>query len=237
MSRSSLALSGLLLALGGCAQPSQSSTVASPSSGSAAAAPTAPEAGSPMPPAPAASDAPVRTLEPPGERRREFETKHEPVRTLEPPGERRREFGPRHEPLAQADPPAPDTAPTVTAPGDADAGPGTAPRFRTCTLDSDCLAVDRVGCCHNGWKEAVAATQKEAYEKSFVCPQPHPICPMYIVQDVRVPECDNATHLCTMVRAEDIACMGFIKNKHACPDGYRCQLTKPADVPGKCVKP
>jgi hypothetical protein len=123
---------------------------------------------------------------------------------------------------------------TAEGPGDGDAGASA--QFRACKVDSDCVAVNRVGCCHNGWKEAVATSQKEAYAKSFTCPQAHPICPMYIVQDSRVPECDNATHQCTMVKVEDIACMGFHRNHHACPDGYHCQLGKPADLPGKCVK-
>jgi hypothetical protein len=113
---------------------------------------------------------------------------------------------------------------------------GALAQFRACALDSECVAVDRVGCCHNGWKEAVAASQAEAYEKSFTCPQAHPMCPMYIVRDARVPLCDNATHLCTMTRPEDIPCGGFIRNKHECPAGLRCQLGKHPDVPGKCVQ-
>ncbi len=72
-------------------------------------------------------------------------------------------------------------------------------RFRACAVDADCIAVDRVGCCHNGWKEAVAVTQKDAYAASFTCPDPHPICAMYIVRDMRQPRCDAATHLCTLV--------------------------------------
>jgi hypothetical protein len=62
------------------------------------------------------------------------------------------------------------------------------------------VAVDRVGCCHNGWKEAVAMSQKDAYARSFTCPQAHPICPMFIVQDRRTPRCDAASHLCAMVK-------------------------------------
>jgi hypothetical protein len=119
----------------------------------------------------------------------------------------------------------------------ADPDAGAPAQFRTCTFDSDCVAVDRVACCHNGWKESVANSQKEAYAKSFTCPQAHPICPMYLVHDARVPQCDNATHLCTMTRAEDIACGGFIRNKHVCPSGYHCQLSRHPDVPGKCVRP
>jgi hypothetical protein len=80
---------------------------------------------------------------------------------------------------------------------DADAG---AAAFQACQSDSDCVAVPRNGCCHNGWKEAVNVSQQDAYRQSFTCPQPHPICPMYIVRDTRVPRCDPAAHLCKMVQ-------------------------------------
>jgi len=126
-----------------------------------------------------------------------------------------------------------DTA-TASGPGATDAG--AAAQYRACTLDSECVAVDKVGCCHNGWKEAVATSQRDAYAKSFTCPHANPICPMYIVQDGRVPLCDNGTHLCTMTRPEDVGCGGFIRNKHSCPAGYRCQLSKHPDVPGQCVR-
>jgi len=83
-------------------------------------------------------------------------------------------------------------------PDDADAGA----QFRACQSDSDCVAVRRVGCCFNGWMAAVNATQKDAYAKSFTCPTPRPMCPMFMVKDTRVPRCDAATHLCTMVRPQ-----------------------------------
>jgi hypothetical protein len=105
-------------------------------------------------------------------------------------------------------PPAASTAPTATdetteAPGPAEdngADAGNA-QYRGCKTDVDCIAVPRVGCCNNGWQEAVNATQKDAYAKSFVCPTPHPMCPMYIVHDTRTPKCDPSSHLCTMVKA------------------------------------
>jgi hypothetical protein len=75
---------------------------------------------------------------------------------------------------------------------------GAPARFRACNGDADCLAVPRVGCCHNGWKEAVAASQQDAYAASFVCPEAHPICAMFLVRDTRVPVCDAATRLCTL---------------------------------------
>jgi len=82
---------------------------------------------------------------------------------------------------------------------DADAGAATA--FQACQADSDCVAVPRVGCCHNGWKEAVNVAQKDAYAASFTC-QTRPLCPMYIIRDMRVPRCDLHTHLCGMVQAK-----------------------------------
>ncbi len=95
-------------------------------------------------------------------------------------------------------PSAPPAASDETAigPGPADdngADAGNA-QYRGCKQDSDCVAVPRVGCCNNGWLEAVSATQKDAYAKSFVCPTPRPMCPMYIVHDTRTPKCDPGSH-------------------------------------------
>ncbi|MGH7268899.1 MAG: hypothetical protein ACREJ3_00585 [Polyangiaceae bacterium] len=72
--------------------------------------------------------------------------------------------------------------------------------FQACDSDSDCVAAPRVGCCHNGWMEAVAVLQRDAYLASFTCPEAHPICAMYIVRDNRKPRCDKAAHLCRMHR-------------------------------------
>jgi hypothetical protein len=87
----------------------------------------------------------------------------------------------------------------ATATRDPDAG--SAAVFQACQSDSDCVAVPRVGCCNNGWKEAVNVSQQDAYAASFTCTQRHP-CPMYIVRDMRVPRCDTSTHLCAMVRPQ-----------------------------------
>jgi len=76
---------------------------------------------------------------------------------------------------------------------------GAPAEFRGCNVDADCLAVPRVGCCHNGWNEAVAASRRDAYAASFVCPEAHPVCAMFIVRDGRAAQCDAATHLCTLV--------------------------------------
>lgn len=105
-------------------------------------------------------------------------------------------------PVASAPPTSSDES--MMGPGPAkDDNPdaGSAP-YRACQQDADCVAVPRVGCCNNGWLEAVNAGQKDAYAKSFVCPTPRPMCPMYIVHDTRTPKCDTNTHLCIMVRPQ-----------------------------------
>jgi hypothetical protein len=129
---------------------------------------------------------------------------------------------------------AADEGDTATAMGAVDGGASA--QFRACSVDADCVAVNRVGCCHNGWKEAVSAPQRDAYAASFTCPQAHPICPMFIVRDQRIAECDNTTHLCTMVRPEELPCEGFMKNAHHCPDGYICPVRRNPDIAGKCVR-
>jgi hypothetical protein len=60
---------------------------------------------------------------------------------------------------------------------------------------------------------------------------------MIRILDSRQPECNNGTHKCEMVAIDKIACKGFIKNQHQCPDGYNCKLTTHPDAPGACVKP
>jgi hypothetical protein len=108
------------------------------------------------------------------------------------------------------------------------------PDYRACQVDSDCVAVWQAGCCRNGWKTAVGCGEQDAYAEAFACHTPHPICPMYIVRDTRVAECNRATHLCEMVSPDQIACGGFILHPHECPDGYECSQTPLADLPGRC---
>jgi hypothetical protein len=96
--------------------------------------------------------------------------------------------------------PAEAGAPAEAGPVATEDDGGVPARFRACATDGDCVAAPRVGCCHNGVNEAVAASQKDAYEASFVCPEAHPICAMHIVRDTRTPRCDAATHLCTFAK-------------------------------------
>jgi hypothetical protein len=103
----------------------------------------------------------------------------------------------------------------VTAPGDAGAeggDPVTLPldaapvpeSFRTCQVDSDCAAVLRNGCCHDGHNEAINKASIDAYKASFTCPIALPRCPMHLVLDRREPACDAATHACKLVSAPGV---------------------------------
>jgi hypothetical protein len=113
-------------------------------------------------------------------------------------------------------------------------------KIHACDTDDDCVAVDRGGCCSNGWLEAVNKHHTKAYENASKCTaNPRPMCPMYMVHDTRVPECNakSGKKQCEMVAIEDIACGGHTPNPHACPDGYACEGKSLAvDGPGKCEK-
>jgi hypothetical protein len=72
--------------------------------------------------------------------------------------------------------------------------------FRGCTSDDDCVAVPLASCCHNGWKTSVARSERDAYAHSAVdCPSARAVCPLYLIVDQRVPQCNAATHLCELV--------------------------------------
>jgi hypothetical protein len=116
----------------------------------------------------------------------------------------------------------------MTGGGEADAG-------MSCQWDDDCVAVPLAGCCNNGWKAAVNRAEVATYEKDGACHRARPICPMYIVNDTRVAECNRATHACEMVNIDQIVCGGFIIHPHECPSGYDCALGRIPDVGGHCV--
>lgn len=102
----------------------------------------------------------------------------------------------------------------------------------SCEIDDDCVAVPRAGCCDNGWKEAVNADQVDAYYAANPCEDPHPICPLYYVDDTRVPICSLGS--CSMVEPGDVRCGGFVLHPHACTDGYTCVYGPIPDVAGIC---
>ena len=105
----------------------------------------------------------------------------------------------------------------------------------SCKADDDCVAVPRGGCCSNGWKEAVNKHHIRAYENATKCKVQNMMCPMYVVLDKRVAQCNTGTNKCEMVQPEDIRCGGFTMNPHSCPDGYSCDFAGVVpDVPGTC---
>jgi hypothetical protein len=107
---------------------------------------------------------------------------------------------------ATSAPVASASAPAASPEGGAALGPGAtdagvAAQFRGCQSDADCITVPRAGCCNNGWKEAVAASQKDAYAKAYACTAARrPVCPMYIVRDTHIAKCDTQQHLCVLAQ-------------------------------------
>jgi hypothetical protein len=76
--------------------------------------------------------------------------------------------------------------------------PSDANDYKTCAADSDCEAVDRAGCCNNGFKEAIAHGKGDAYRKANACTK-KVMCPQYIVRDTRTVACNATKHECEMV--------------------------------------
>jgi len=111
-----------------------------------------------------------------------------------------------------------------------------APEYLACSVDSDCVAVAREGCCHNGWKDAVNQSRLDAYRQANACKDQHVMCAQFLVNDDRVALCNTAQSRCEMMKPEEIPCGGFIRNQHACPDGYECAKSPTPDVGGRCVK-
>lgn len=146
----------------------------------------------------------------------------------------------RSVPLTGPNPSDFDASPTESASASASASASSSvgvEAFQACSVDADCVAVPRVGCCHNGWNEAVNAQQTDAYAASFTCADTHTICPMYRISDKRTPECSNVTHLCEMVKPEDVRCGGMVANSHACPKPYACRPNRVRNAAGTCEKP
>jgi hypothetical protein len=104
-----------------------------------------------------------------------------------------------------------------------------------CKVDADCVAVPKAGCCHNGWDEAVNKTKVAEYDKLYTPKVCKVMCPMYIVDDTRVAECNTGTNKCEMVEPTAIRCGGFTRNPHSCPKGFSCKFGGVPDVPGTCV--
>ena len=104
----------------------------------------------------------------------------------------------------------------------------------SCAKDSDCVAISKGGCCPEGWNVAVNKHHVKSYEASHVCNE-ETICPLYVIDDTRVAECNTSKGKCEMVAPDDIKCGGFTTNPHACPKGWVCEANHIPDIPGDCV--
>jgi hypothetical protein len=106
-----------------------------------------------------------------------------------------------------------------------------------CKIDDDCTAVSQGGCCDNGYLFAVNKTKVTQYENATKCTaNPRPMCPMFMVHDTRVAQCNTTTNKCEMIQPTDIKCGGFVAHPHACPSGYDCEAGGMPDMPGSCVE-
>src|ERR1700731_2239685 len=92
--------------------------------------------------------------------------------------------------------------------------------YNSCNVDNDCEAVSKGGCCPNGWNVAVNKTKATAYETANKCKVHNQLCPLSVILDQRIAQCNAGTKKCEMVNAEDITCGGFIAHAHQCPTGY-----------------
>ena len=109
--------------------------------------------------------------------------------------------------------------------------------YNSCNVDDDCVAVSKGGCCPNGIKVAVNDNKTTQYANAAKCKSPPQFCPLSIILDQRIAQCNAGTKKCEMVNAEDIKCGGFINHAHQCPTGYSCNHTGiHPDLPGKCEK-
>ncbi len=112
------------------------------------------------------------------------------------------------------------------------------PEFYSCQTDTDCVAVEKAGCCPNGFLVAVNQGEVKAYDTTFACTNPPAACPLFVVHDTRVAQCDFSTHQCQMIDPTAIRCEGFIdpSMQHHCPTGYECNFAGHVpDVPGTCA--
>src|SRR3954464_10245072 len=54
---------------------------------------------------------------------------------------------------------------------------GTHPSYYKCAADADCIAVEKAGCCPNGYLVAVNKDKVQAYSTTFACETPPRFCP------------------------------------------------------------
>lgn len=127
------------------------------------------------------------------------------------------------------------SAPTNEGSGSTDEASKTS--IYACQVDSDCVAIPAGGCCPNGSEAAVNKHHVTAYNNAHECTNPPHVCPLYVIHETRVAQCNTATNKCEMIQPENIHCGGFTRNPHSCPTGYACDFSGHVpDVPGVCKK-
>jgi hypothetical protein len=91
-------------------------------------------------------------------------------------------------------------------------------KITACSTDADCVAVPKGGCCTNGYLEAVNKHHTKAYANATKCTvNPRPMCPMFMVHDTRIAQCNEAAGKCEMVAPKDCRTTG-------CSAGATCQM-------------
>jgi hypothetical protein len=105
----------------------------------------------------------------------------------------------------------------------------------SCTTDADCVAVFAGGCCPDGSKAAVNVGSTADYAAATACTQPPQTCPLHVIHETRVAQCDTGSHQCAMIEPTDIRCGGFTTNPHHCPSGFACEVNTIPDIPGTCI--
>jgi hypothetical protein len=109
------------------------------------------------------------------------------------------------------------------------------PVWNACSVDSDCIAVEKHSCCELNAKEAVNKDKVAEYDASW---NPRPClvvaCALTQYTATEAPQCNSGR--CQMVDVSKIACGGHSPNPHSCPTGYACEGASLAvDAPGSCV--
>ena len=105
----------------------------------------------------------------------------------------------------------------------------------SCATDADCVAVDAGGCCPDGRDAAVNVNATDEYAAATACTEPPHVCPLHLILETRVAQCNFATNTCQMIEPTDIRCGGFTTHPHHCPSGFSCQIATIPDLPGSCV--
>jgi hypothetical protein len=105
----------------------------------------------------------------------------------------------------------------------------------TCASDHDCVAVARAECCPTGLKAAINASAEARYYATYACGDHPNVCPIYLIVDRRVAECNRGSRRCELIDPEQIQCGGFIRDPHQCAPGWTCQRNAIPDLPGQCI--